>query len=192
MKLIDITRVVQQAPIYPGSSPVTLQPLLRMGNGDAYNASQYTSGTHMGTHADAFWHFLDDGAAIDEMPLLHYYGPCRVVTVPADALLEPALFAGLPGCERLVLHTGGNSYLSQQAADALRDTGLLTLVTDAMSVAPPDNEPGVHKALMRAGVAIVENVCLDGVADGAYILCAAPVKLGGADGAPVRAFLIKP
>jgi len=43
---------------------------------------------------------------------------------------------------------------------------------------------------MGPGLAVIENVVLDGVADGDYMLCAFPVKIGACDGAPVRAVLI--
>ena len=64
------------------------------------------------------------------------------------------------------------------------------LVTDALSVAPPDNEETVHKLLMRGGVAIVENADLSGVPDGDYMIFAYPIKYGSCDGAPVRAVLL--
>ncbi|MEG1849993.1 MAG: cyclase, partial [Oscillospiraceae bacterium] len=68
---------------------------------------------------------------------------------------------------------------------------LVTVVTDAWSVAPLDNEAEIHGILFGGGLAVVESVCLDGVADGDYTLCAFPIKLGGCDGAPVRAVLLE-
>ena len=70
--------------------------------------------------------------------------------------------------------------------------GVKAILTDAVSVGPADNEAMIHTILMRGGVAIVENVTLDAVADGDYLLFAFPMKLGGADGAPVRAVLVGP
>jgi len=46
-----------------------------------------------------------------------------------------------------------------------------------------------HHALARAGIAIIESLDLSGVAPGIYSFAALPLKIAGADGAPVRAVL---
>ncbi|MCL2425694.1 MAG: cyclase family protein [Oscillospiraceae bacterium] len=192
-KIIDITRTLQDAPIYPGSSPAKIESVLSMSNGDRCNVSMITAGSHMGTHADASSHFLKDSmTSIDLMPLAHYYGPCRVLTVDESAMITQKMLKGkLDGCERLVIHGGGLSYLTKEAAEYIVNTGVITIVTDALSVAPPDNEVEIHSIILSAGIAVVENTILDNVDDGEYILSAFPVKIGGCDGAPVRAVLIQ-
>ena len=192
MKLIDISRTLQEAPIYPGASPAKIEPLCEISKGAPFNASLITAGSHMGTHADAGLHFLaDNTTGIDKMELSRYYGPCRVVSVPENALIQKADLEGkIDGCERLVIHGGGLSYLTKEAAEYIVEKKILTVVTDGWSVAPLDNEAEIHSIIMAPGTAVVESVILDGVADGDYILCAFPVKIGGCDGAPVRAVLI--
>lgn len=192
MKIIDITRGLQRAPIYPGSNPVSVERLFDMERGDAYNSSVVTAGSHMGTHADAYCHFLaDSDVGIGEMELWRYYGACRVVETPRDALIEQSFIEPLlENCERLVLKTGGNSYFTEAAAGIVAARGIALVVTDALSVAPLDNEKAVHEILLRAGVAIVENAALEHVAPGDYTICAFPTKIDGCDGAPVRAVLL--
>ena len=191
MRLIDITRTVQAAPIYSGSSPVEIVQVSAINRGDAYNSSVITTGAHMGTHADALCHFIEGSTPIGEMPLEQYIGPCRVLTVPENALLPATAFAGrLEGCERLVLHGGGESYLTREAAEYIAACGVVTVVTDAWSVAPLDNEAEIHRILLGAKIAVVENVILDGVADGDYLIFCPPIKYAGCDGAPVRAVLV--
>ena len=90
------------------------------------------------------------------------------------------------------LRGGGNAFLCEEAAEYVAACGVRAILTDAVSVGPADNEAMIHTILMRGGVAIVENVTLDAVADGDYLLFAFPMKLGGADGAPVRAVLVGP
>ena len=46
-----------------------------------------------------------------------------------------------------------------------------------------------HHALARAGIAIIESLDLSDVAPGIYNFAALPLKIAGADGAPVRAVL---
>jgi len=193
MKIIDISRVAQEAPLYPGSSPISVDRIYDMEKGDAFNVSMITTGSHIGTHADAGCHFVEGNkTGIDQMELSHYYGPCRVITVPEKTLITREMLEGkIDNCERLVIHGGGLSYLTKEAAEYIVEKSIITVVTDALSVAPVDNEAEIHRTIMAPGLAVVENVVLDGIEDGEYTLCAFPIKIGGCDGAPVRAVLIK-
>ncbi len=191
MKIIDISRTLQEAPIYYKDEPASFALSQSIENGDECNASVITAGVHLGTHADAFSHFIADGASIDQMPLENYCGKCRVITVPENSLIKVSDIKGrLSGCERLILRSGGSSFLCEQAADYIAACGIKAVLTDAISVAPDDNEKSVHELLFNGGVAVIENVCVDDVEDGDYLLFAFPVKYGGCDGAPVRAVLI--
>lgn len=192
MKIIDITRTAQDAPIYPGSAPVQVEQAFDMKKGAPFNASMITMGSHMGTHADAKRHFLPESTkGIDEMELEKYYGSCRVVTVPENTpITKSALEGKIEGCERIAIHGGGFSYLTKEAAEYIAETDIVCVVTDAWSIAPLDNELEIHSIILSADLAVVENVVLGSVADGDYTLCAFPAKIGGCDGAPVRAVLI--
>ena len=48
----------------------------------------------------------------------------------------------------------------------------------------------VHLIMLGAEVVLLEGIRLEAVPEGAYLLNAAPINLGGADGAPCRATLI--
>ena len=52
-----------------------------------------------------------------------------------------------------------------------------------------DNEAQIHKIFLENGAWILENVTLEGVADGEYELVCLPLKLQGLEGAPARALL---
>ena len=166
---------------------------MHMQKGARANVSMITTGSHIGTHADSFGHFIKESAiGIDKMELTHYYGPCRVVTVPEKTMITPEILDGkIDNCERLVIHGNELSYLTKEAAQYIIDKAIKTIVTDAMSIAPPDNEAEIHALILGSGIAVVENVDLNGVEDGDYTLCAFPIKYGNCDGAPVRAVLIK-
>jgi len=193
MKIIDITRTVQDAPIYPGSSPVIIEKISDIQKGRRANVSMITTGSHIGTHADAHSHFLKESTTgIDKMDLSYYYGPCRVLTFQENSLITRSDLEGrIDDCKRLVIHGEKFTYLSKDAAQYIIDKAIITIVTDALSIAPPDNEAEIHIMIMSSGIAVVENVILDGVEDGDYTLCAFPIKFGDCDGAPVRAVLIK-
>jgi len=191
MKIFDISRSLQDAPPYPGSDPAQITAISAIADGALYNESLITASSHLGTHADAFSHFLPDGAAIDAMPLENYCGACRVISVEAEELIRAEQLKGrFGGVARIVLRTGG-AFLCEQAASYIAACGVKLLVTDALSVGPADNEAEVHAILMRGGVAIVENADLSAVPDGDYLIFAFPVKIAGCDGAPVRAVLLQ-
>lgn len=190
MTIIDITRVFQEAPVYPGD---ILPEITERSDSDGIaRCSIIHAGSHSGTHADAFSHFIKGGLTIDKMPLENYCGPCLVISVPNNCLIQQDDLQGkLAGAERIILHSGGNAFLSEDAANYLINCKIKTLVTDAVSVGPADNEAAIHLLLMREGIAIVENADLDHVEDGKYFLFAFPAKYGDCDGAPVRAVLLR-
>ncbi len=191
MRIYDITRTLHEAPLYPGDSATQL--MRQPGAPGAPDRFLLTAEAHTGTHADAFSHFLPDGESIESMPLDRYCGPCRVLSVPGGRLIRMDDLRGrISGAERIALHTGGEAWLCEEAAEYVAACGVKAVLTDAVSIAPADNEASIHTILMRGGVAIVENVVLDTVADGDYLLFAFPMKVGGADGAPVRAVLLGP
>ena len=192
MKIIDISRPLQSAPKYPTAPDTTFGQVNKIESGDESNFSLLFTNTHAGTHVDAGKHFVQGELSIGKMPLDVYMGKCRVITVPESSLVDRSAFEGkLDGAERLVMHGGGYSYLTAEAARYIVACGIRCLVTDGWSPAPLDNEKEIHQILLKAHVGIVENVTLEHVADGDYTLLALPVNYGDSDGAPCRAVLIK-
>ncbi len=192
MKLYDISRELRSAPLYPGTAEPRVIPLMRIGeNGSAYNLSDLAFGAHVATHCDACWHFVADGPDIAAMPLEHYVGSCYVMEVPENTLISgDYVKEHLPqGVTRLLIKGGGESFLSNEAADYIQESGIITVGTDGWSVSPLDNESRIHSVFLGNGIAIIEQLELSGVPAGHYMLCAAPVKISGTDGAPCRALL---
>lgn len=194
MKYYDITRELLSSPVYPGDREPELEKVFDMHGGADFNLCSLSCSLHAGTHCDAFLHFCRDGQDIASMSLDHFIGPCLVLSVPENSLVtEDDLRDRLPeGTTRLLLKSGGTSFLAPSGAAVLLRRGILTLGTDASSVAPPDNEAGIHVPLLSGGVALIESLWLEKVPDGEYFLSAAPLKICGAEGAPCRAVLFAP
>ena len=93
-------------------------------------------------------------------------------------------------CERLLIKGDGKAYFHSSAADELADIGLKLIGTDSLSVGVKGDQVAPHKAFLGAGICVLEGLDLSEVTPGNYYLFAAPVKLGGLEGAPVRAVLI--
>lgn len=190
MLFYDISRDTLSTPVYEGDPQTSFRFVKRIEDGERYNLSQISLCTHAGTHADAPLHFDEDGADIGSVRLSKFYGKCTVVTIEG-ILTGEDMERLLPHCApRLILHSSGKAFLSVHAARVIADSKVVLVGTDAVSIAPPFNEFETHHELARADVAVLENLNLEGVEDGAYTLCAFPIKLKGLEAAPCRAVLI--
>ena len=78
MRIVDITREMMEAPVYPGDPAPRLEPLCRMEFGDVCNTSALYACLHNGTHLDAPRHFVPDGTDAAGVPLEACIGECRV------------------------------------------------------------------------------------------------------------------
>src|SRR5690606_137648 len=80
--IYDITRTVSPT-THPwiGDTPYSLIPMLKIGDGASVNLMTMTTTCHIGTHADAYYHYEDDGDHPAQMPLENYIGQARVVTI---------------------------------------------------------------------------------------------------------------
>jgi arylformamidase len=201
--LYDVTRPVRsRMPVWPGDAPCRVAWTSRMAEGDAANVAEIRMSAHTGTHADGPFHLCEEGARIGGAPLEAFVGEALLVDArDRDALDEEwahEVLAMRP--ERLLVRTGAWSdpevfptrfaTPTEGAARMLVEAGVRLLGTDAPSVDPFDSaDLPAHRVLCGAGVAILENLLLDGVPSGAWELIALPLRLEEADASPVRAVL---
>ena len=203
MKIHDITRPLHAvlAP-WPGDTPFDYRLTWRMDAGASVNVGAVTMGTHNGTHADAPYHFLPDGARIDALDPAIYVGPAMLVDVSrAGWTIGRRALADLPaGVSRLLLRTGawpdGTRFperiptLAPDVPAWLGAQGVRLLGLDIPSVDDIESQDlPIHHALAAAGVHILESLDLSGVPVGQYELVALPLRVVGGDAAPVRAVL---
>lgn len=205
MTLYDITRTVA-ADTHPwiGDTPYSVEHLMRKRDGHSVNLTTLTMSAHIGTHADAYYHYADEGAHPAGMPLAAYWGKARVVTVDKrDGALTLDDFAqvDLVGGERLLIHSYVSSlpddqwaevipYLSVELIEHLAALNYVLIGLDSPSVDAFDSKDlPCHHALREHGMANLEHLQLSGVPDGDYELVALPLKLDAACGSPVRAVL---
>lgn len=211
MKTWDVSRPLTNdlAP-WPGDTPFAFRSNLRISSGDVVNLGSINTSVHNGTHADAVFHFDDNGVTIERAPLDVYVGRAAVVDLDGrfaekdKRLIEVRDL--LPHEEpiretsRLLVKTGvwqGSTVfppwipvIASDVAEWLQARGVKLLGLDLPSVDPIDAKIlQNHHALARAGIWIVESLDLAGIASGIYNLAAFPLKIVGADGAPVRAVL---
>ena len=189
MKIIDITTEAFTSPSYAEDPPAKFKWHKSIDSGDDYNLSVFRMTPHTGTHIDAPSHFIDGAENIDEIDLNKCCGPCTVVTIQG-VLTGEDMDELLPYCrKRLLIHGSGEAVLELSAARVLAENGIKLIGTDAISISFFKQETEVHRELLSHGIVILENLNLDDVRDGEYMLSALPIKLGGLEAAPVRAVL---
>ena len=204
MKIIDISqKISSDMRVYPGDPHFHSRIVLSFERGDMSEVSELTIGSHCGTHVDAPKHMISGGAPLESMPLDCFYGPCRVLTLTVPVITEKMLAEmNIQSGERILLRTdpGGEylkkgrfnpSVLSIGAAQYLAGIGIKLVGIDTTTVENMEICDGdVHRALMNAGIAILEGLDLEDAADEHYTLSALPLHIIGENGAPCRAVLI--
>jgi kynurenine formamidase len=204
-RIVDLSQPVgPDTPVFPGDGPVRIEIIDRT----TMNLSRIELSVHTGTHMDAPFHFFQDAAAIDRVPLERCMGLAASIDlrgIPAGSEIRRDHLEGhrdkLRRARLAVLHTGwstewgGPRYfcdhprLSGGAAEFLVDCGVELTGVDMPSV---DQAPyPAHRALLGAGVAIVENLTnLDAIGADLFELIVLPLRLAGRDGSPVRAVAV--
>ena len=190
MKIYDISQEVFSCAVYPGDPKPEKHRVYSTGAGDLYNLTSFSMCAHNGTHVDAPFHFLHNGKTVDQMDLTHFVGDCfvarhegEVTAADAEEILKKA-----GGAERILI--AGNAAVTAEAAEVFAASGIKLLGNEGQTVGPEDAPMQVHLILLRREIALLEGIVLGGVPEGQYFLSAAPLNLGGADGAPCRACLI--
>jgi arylformamidase len=197
---IDASRPLRDAtPVWPGDRPFVLEQR----RASDMVLSAYAGSCHAGTHLDAPLHLDQTGSAVDSVPLDRLVGPAELLHLPvAGRALELAdLPRGWePASSRLLLRTDsypldaevgpGFAGLSAGLVHWLADRGVELLGIDTPSVDPfAAADLPAHRALLARGLSWIENLWLGEAAPGTYLLIALPIRLEGAEAAPLRAIL---
>lgn len=190
MKIYDISQEVFSCAVYPGDPKPEKQTVYSTGAGDLYNLSFFAMCAHNGTHVDAPFHFLHDGKTVDQIDLSHFVGDCFVARHEGDVTAADAeeILKKAGGAERILI--AGKATVTVEAAEVFAASGIKLLGNEGQTVGPEDAPMQVHLILLHREIALLEGIVLQGVPEGQYFLSAAPLNLGGADGAPCRAYLI--
>ena len=207
MKIHDITVPIQSGMLhYPGSPEVQIHIRKSMAKGDPGNSSALSCSVHTGTHVDAPFHFIADGATIDALDLSTLIGPARVFALDVAGEIRPEHLARLDftGVERALFKTK-NSHLMYEptftddyahvgvaGAEVLAAHGLKLLGIDYITVEGYGNpDSPAHKVLLGTGMIVLEGIDLRAIEPGDYQLICLPLKIANGDGAPARVVLVE-
>ena len=178
----------------------------RYAPGTEFQIARIDMVANTGTYVDCPFHRYADGEDLSEVGLERFAGLDAIV-IRADHHRGLGIGADhfrnrdLRGLAVLV-HTGwdGNweteayfenhPFLTQEAAEYLRDAGARLVGIDSMNIDDTrGNSRPVHSTLLRSGILIVEHLCnLAELPDGPFKFSAVPPKFKGVGTFPVRAF----
>jgi kynurenine formamidase len=211
--LVDLSHpLTERVPIYPGDPEPKIFTATTVA-ADGYNLSHVHIGTQTGTHIDAPFHFRDEGATVDRMPLELTVAPAVVVPVPGKSPFEQITLSDLEPYRRrlapghIVLfatgwyeHAGAqrffeHPFLAAEVGQAILDAGVRTIAVDTLNADRTGGEEfPIHDMFADAGGFIAENLAGTGQLDPSLepLLLLCPLNLVGCDGAPVRAVALEP
>ena len=188
MKIYDITQELFSGQVYPGDLPPSLDRVSDMTQGSLYNLTNLTLGAHNATHVDAPFHFYEKGRTIEQLEMTRCIGDCTVAEL--DGLNSYGLRERLKTCQKRLL-IKGKTEITLEMAKLMNEYDILLVGVETQSVGPEGAPLEVHLELLGKEVVLLEGIRLDAVTPGDYFLFAAPIKLGGCDGAPCRAILLE-
>lgn len=201
--LLDVSQPVNpRTSHFPGDHSFTCGWTCRLHEGAPVNLSWVKTSTHVGTHVDAPFHYVEGGARIGELPLDAFIGPALVVDAVGREALDADLLRGLDlaASPRVLFRTQRSSepetfldkfpLLTEDAIALMERAGVRLVGVDVPSMDAADSKTlPLHHRLARARILNVENLLLDHAEAGRYELMAAPVRWMDLDGAPLRAVL---
>ena len=217
--LIDLSYPIHTGMgVYPNDPSVAILDASGPKSGKCH-ISRVDFGTHTGTHIDMPFHFIPGGQTTDVFPLENCMGQGFLVekeyrSGPLLTLSSDEL-AGMPEDAVFVLYThwqeryGTEDFfteypaLTMEAAGLLLEKGVKAIAMDTPSIDNRYTNGELHKLVLGRGVAVIETLAnLDRLAavqqdrvascgSGCdFTIYAAPLKLTGGDGSPVRAFAL--
>ena len=197
MKIYDISQEVFGCAVYPGDPSPERQVILNISEGKICNLTAFNMCAHNGTHVDAPFHFINEGRTIDQVDIDRFVGYCYVASHDGDITAEDANkimdrakdAAGDTDCYDRIL-VKGDATMTEEAAKVFADNKIKLFGNESQTVGPLDAPMGVHLIMLGAEIVLLEGIRLSEVDDGDYLLNAAPINLGGSDGAPCRAILM--
>lgn len=217
-ELIDLTLTLgsDRISLVPGLVGVETEPIQTHAT-HARSNQKLCLATHIGTHVDAPFHFVDGATTVENMPLNKYAGPAILLDLRGPAkgqsplLVTELTSAGAsPETVRgniVILFTGWaeaesggprfyghGPYLSTEGAAYLAECGANAVAVDFPIDKHPDtplstiNDFPVHRLLLGQNIPLIENLInLDKLVGKDFELWALPLKLQGGDGAATRA-----
>jgi arylformamidase len=194
-------------PVWPSGPPIRLESTPHLSRDKSYTIHEtfIHISSHMGTHIDAPYHFVENGKRLNEIPLERLVGKATVAEILGvrsigERELRPLKWVGV---ERVLFKTENSKhwhdgsfyeefvYLEPDGARFLVERGIQLVGIDYLSIEKFRAEKHLtHFALLEKDVVVIEGLDLSHVGPGEYSMVALPLNLLGTDGGPTRVILM--
>ena len=202
MKIYDISQEVFNCTVFPGDPQPDRIRMQKISEGDMCNLTGINMCAHNGTHVDAPYHFIDGAKTIDQVDLDRFIGLAYVTSFngqitaeDAERIMEAAWEAdkkNSTSCDqpsdRILVKE--KAVVTEEAAKIFANAHIKLFGNESQTVGPEDAPMAVHLTMLSEEIVLLEGIRLADVPEGVYMLNAAPINFGGADGAPCRAVLM--
>ena len=213
MKPLDLTLTISQSiPNFPSSPKPQFIPWSTIKE-DGYNLELLFLSSHTGTHLDAPYHFVKNGAKIHQISVKRLIGNAILAKIPKEknkAITKSDIISfekrngNISINSSIVFFTNwqknlnkdfyfhSNPGLSESAAKYLASKKINLVGIDSPSIdLGEDKNFTAHKILAKNNILIVENLSnLNKIKTKDFELIILPLKLKNATGSPVRAIAI--
>ncbi len=204
---IDATVEIRDGMLHwPGDHDVQITQSVTIEEGGVANVTYMQLSAHTGTHVDAPLHFVDKGKDIAQIALNRLMGKVKVIEIKGiyEITLDEIKDKITSSDERIIFKTKNSKsdwfnkefsenfvYLATDAAEFLKEKGVLTIGIDYLSIAGMVNGIEVHRILLGEEIFIIEGLDLRFIEAGDYEMICLPLKIKGSDGSPARVLLKK-
>lgn len=213
-RLVDLSHTVKHGLVtYKGlPAPVVCDFLSREESrekyapGTEFHIGKIEMVANTGTYVDAPFHRFAGGKDLSELPLSSL-AELDAILIPTDmkngrAIGADSLSSFDLGGKAVLIHTGwsrywtteqyfeGHPFLTENAAQFLRDAGAVLVGIDSLNIdSIDDGRRPVHTTLLGADIPICEHLCdLDLLPESSFSFTAVPVKVHAFCTFPVRAY----
>ena len=201
MPLSDMT------PVWPLSKPFKIKWLKNIEK-DGVNESELSFNTHTGTHIDLPFHFIKAGKTVRDLSLERLLGKAMVVEFAGKNNIDVEFLKTIDipkDSNKLLFKTLNSQFdvhqsefrenfiaLNLDSTEWIIEKGIDLVGIDYLSIEEYSNTDNrIHELLLGKDIIILEGLILKHVPEGCYNLFALPLSIPEAEGAPVRAVLIK-
>ena len=209
MKIYDISMEIRNGmPVYKDKPEKRPQIIMTRTLKDGANESRITIDSHTGTHADSYFHMLEKGKTIENIPLEKFHGDCIVMdftkaknnAITANDLKNNPGFKKIRNNGIILLKTRNKpmekfdcnfTYLEKSAAKLLSSKKIKLVGIDNLGIERSQPNHETHSILFSKSIPIVEGLELSSIKPGRYIFIGFPLKIKKGDASPIRAVLVK-
>lgn len=204
---IDVTATIEDGMVHwPGDEPVNVKQTSTIEQGFAANVTGVSMSAYTGTHVDAQRHFIDKGKDVTQIPFKALIGEVKVFHIrdTARITLSEIQEYSIERGDRVIFRTCNSTidwtmrdfqkdyvYLATDAAESLKEKGILCVGIDYLSIAGDANGSDVHRLLLGSEIVIIEGLWLKDIDEGKYDMICLPMKIKGSDGVPARVLIRK-